>query len=158
MRRWGMGGLAYVVMAAGLFLIPSLVVRSWSSGSPGASETEGMEVDRLLDRVVDVEGWASEGFAGLAEELASLPAAPTWEGVRLAMERRGCSDLRYALKIHCLRGDGGTEVRMLLRRPYDEPQHAEEFLRYLRGGPDAAVWQGAGAPPWKADPRPDPEQ
>lgn len=156
MRRRGMGSVAYAAMAAGLFAGPSLLVRSWSSGAPGTPEPEEVEARRLLDRVLAVEGWASEGFSGLVEEMASLPTAPTWEEVRLAMERRGCTDLRYVLKIRCLLGDGGLDDRMLVRRPYSEPQHADEFLRYLRGGPDAAVWEGAGDPPWKTDPRPDP--
>ncbi|OJW07002.1 MAG: hypothetical protein BGO49_27535 [Planctomycetales bacterium 71-10] len=150
-----MGGVAYTVMAAGLFLVPSLVVRSWSSGSPGTAATDDSE-PRLTARILEVEGLASEGFAGLSGELASLPAIPTWEEVRRAMERRGCTDLRYALRIRILLGDGSLDDRMLVRRPYAEPQHAKEFLRYLRGGPDAAVWEGAGDPPWKADRRPEP--
>lgn len=156
MRRRGMGSVAYAVMAAGLFAGPSLWVQSWSSGGPGTPEPDEVDSSRLMDRVLDVEGWASEGIAGLVEEMASLPAAPTWEEVRRAMERRGCTDLRYVLEIHCLLRNGSQDDCMLVRRPYDEPHHFNEFLRYLRGGPDAAVWQGAGDPPWKTDTRLDP--
>ena len=105
---------------------------------------------RLPVRVVGVEGWASEGFAGLAAELAARPEPPTWEEVRRTMERRGCIDLRYALTVRSLFTDGSIDGFTYIHQPYRQPECAQEFLRYLRGGPDAAVWPGAGEPPWKA--------
>lgn len=66
------------------------------------------------------------------------------------MERRGCTGLRYALTILIVLRDGTLDERTLVRQPYAEPQHADEFLRYLRGGPDAAVWKGDGPPPGRS--------
>lgn len=151
MRRWRIESLVYAAMAAALLVAPTLVLRSWSSGVTGAAPAVDPEGPRLIERIVEVEGWASEGFAGLAEELASRPVPPTWDEVRKVMERRGCTDLRYALRIRCTTSDGDLDDRTLMRRPYHEPQHADEFLRYLRAGPDAAAWNGPGEPPWKAE-------
>lgn len=155
MRRWRIGGLVYFAMAAALLLAPALVVRSWSTGMAGAAPANAASANDperppLIERIVAVEGWASEGFVGLAEELASRSGPPTWEDVRGVMERRGCTDLHYALKIRCVMDDGTPDDRTLLRQPYHEPQHADEFLRYLRSGPDAAAWDHPGEPPWKA--------
>lgn len=147
MRRSKIGGVAYVGLAATLFVAPVLVSRPWRPAEAGPSVPDGSVAPRFADRIGKVEVWASEGFSGLAAEVSSRAEPPKWEEVRRLMERRGCAELAYVINIHYLCGDEEVFDQTLVRHPYREPQHAPEFLRYLRGGPEAAFGADVGPPP-----------
>lgn len=140
MRRRGIGGPAYVVMAGAMFAIPVLATwPSWNRDeSKAAAGFEYKPLDVTL-KAEKVEAFATEGFDALAAEIRSRPEDPSWEEVRRVMERRKCTGLRYVLKVRCFYSDGNVMDRTVLRHPYDEPKLFPEFLRYLRDGPEAAA-------------------
>lgn len=131
--------MTYLGLAAALFVVPSLFNLSRPLDEGEGDDSSGARASLLIERVLEVEGWGSEGSAGLAAEVSSSPSEPTWEEVRRAMERRGCTDLRYVMRVRCLHCDGSQSDQTLIRRPYHEPQHSGEFIRFLREGPDAAA-------------------
>lgn len=134
-----MGIVTYLGMAAALFVVPALFNSSRPLDEAGGDASSGSRASLFIERVLEVEGWGSEGAAGLAAEVSSRLSVPTWVEVRRAMERRGCTDLRYALRIRCLHRDGSQSDQTLIRRPYHEPHHSGEFIRFLREGPDSAA-------------------
>lgn len=143
------GGVAYAAMAAGLLLGPILLMGRRSPEAPARHSAGAPPEARTIERVIDVEGWASEGFDGLKAEVESRPGVTSWAELRGLMEARGCTALRYTLLFHLRMNDGSLEDLAVIRRPYEQPQHAVEFLRYLRGGPRAVARIGDGPPPWE---------
>ncbi|WP_206107666.1 hypothetical protein [Paludisphaera rhizosphaerae] len=115
-------------------LVPQLLKEPLDSGASG----ERSASERKVAQAELLDFWASEGFIELAKEVAAAPHEPRWEDLLALMEARGCTELRYSLRVRWTLNDGLIDDITYMRRPYAEPWHAREFTSILRGGPRAA--------------------
>lgn len=123
-----LGTFALLGLAAAVILALVLVTKD---DEIAATRKENVGEQRVIE-VEMTDFWATEGFTGLAHSVAAIPNAPGWEDVRALMEARGCTDLRYAILLRWKMKNGFVDDITYVRRPYEDPWHAQEFIQILQ--------------------------
>ena len=134
-ERYVLGPLFGLIAVAGLTLLihvgPSRLVGNWAmSASDFVLHEPEAPRDFIGSELLDIE--ASDDFADLLKAVAEMPERPTLESVHRLMERRGWTELRYILRLRHYMDDGGYDDIEYVRRPYQSPWPASEFLRLLK--------------------------
>lgn len=129
-----LGMICGMGLTAAIVLIPQILRGPQDSAAPG----ERSAGERKVVQAELLEFWASEGFAELAKTVAAAPHEPTWGDVLALMEARGCTNLRYSLRVRWTLSDGLIDDITYMRRPLEEPSHSGEFISILREGPGAS--------------------
>ena len=135
LERYVLGPLFGLLCVACLMVLihagPSPPTTSWTALAPGELTEYETGSPRLIQwtELLDVE--ASDDFADLLKAVAGMPEGRTMEAVRRLMEERGWTELQYTLRLRLHTDDGGYDDIGYIRRPYQAPLHAPEFLRLL---------------------------
>jgi hypothetical protein len=75
--------------------------------------------------------WLPETLKDFAEHRSRSPAGRTHSELRAFLERRGKTDLWYAISARGHQVNGGFADITFIRRPYGDAQHFQEFLDIL---------------------------
>jgi hypothetical protein len=75
--------------------------------------------------------WLPESLIDFAKPQSQSSAPRTYAELQTLLERRGQTDLWYALTVRGLQVNGGTADMTFIRRPYGDSQHFQEFLDIL---------------------------
>lgn len=128
-----LGMFVFLAIAAAVVLRPALFTES---AGPATAARRADDDAKIVEAEI-TDFWASEGFMGVAQAVGAEPDAPSWQSVRTLMESRGCTDLRYVVRLRWRRVDGMVDYITYIRHPYHEPWNIPEFIDILRGDFDS---------------------
>jgi len=133
------GALSFGALTASLFLAPTSLSGLWNRPESGAVEADSEVVEyRTVIGVELLDLQAGDDFLELANQVAEDENS-TWESVCRLMEDRGVTELSYTIRVAWAFDDGSIEEMTYLRRPYQDPSFALEFLHLLRVGRTGSI-------------------
>jgi hypothetical protein len=134
LRSWGEKVLMVSALAASMFglsrLSPSACGPS-RSVNPDDKAGSGVVVRTEVLRL-----WLPETLIDFAERRSQSSAPQTHSELQAMLERRGQTDLWYALTTRGHQVNGGIAHVTVIRRPYRDSEHFQEFLDVLATATD----------------------